>query len=544
VTQPERRRSTSTYDIFVVHAAADEPFVQGYLLAELGLPPERVARLPALQLGGWILEEIERCVESSRITVVVLSRACMDDHWVEAGQLLAAHASASPGASGALLPLLLEDCPLPVHMESRVKLDFRDPSRSVWNAEIDRLREYLGQPMVPTTEVMCPYRGMQAFTERDADRFFGRDAEIDRLIRWICSGHREIYIVGASGSGKTSLISAGLVPRLVQERDGFPRFHVRRFRPGEHPLDQLATALGGNTGAPRAAIDALLSRSELATALLLVIDQLEELFTLSDDRQRRDFFTALTLLRAEPRCVMVFALREDFRTDLLNNPSVTVQQNRIRFLKLEPLRGENLRASIEQPARDLDVYFERELISRLLDEADEPGAQPLLQETLLRLWKFRRQRLLTLADYHALGDGSRSGLAFALSVHAEEVLRGLPADQQTIALRILLRLISFGEGRADTRRQQPRDALHSIGDRAPDFNAVLQHLVANRLVITSDDKHGVVHVDLAHEVLIQAWTRFAEWIATSRAHEQRRRELELSATAWRVRGGKARTSIG
>jgi len=162
---------------------------------------------------------------------------------------------------------------------------------------------------------------------------------------------------------------------------------------------------------------------------------------------------------------------------------------------------------------------------------------PLLQETLFQLWGKRRQRLLALADYRALGDGSRTGLAFAVKEHADDVLGAMTEAQQAIAFRILLRLVHFGEGRADTRRQQPRAALRSEGEAAADFDAVLQRLVDHRLVtVSDDDRRGDVRVDLAHEILIHAWTTLVGRIRTWRVHEQRRRELEAAAAAWRARG--------
>jgi hypothetical protein len=146
------------YDVFVVHAdaAGDEAFVKGYLLAKLGLAPERVLRRQTLELGQYITEEIERGVRSSRVTIVVLSSAYMDDHWAAFGEQLAAYASVAKDVHGVLLPLLLEDCKLTMHVQSLVKLDFRDPSWALWNAEIDRLRAYLDRPAAPEADCRVP----------------------------------------------------------------------------------------------------------------------------------------------------------------------------------------------------------------------------------------------------------------------------------------------------------------------------------------------------------------------------------------------------
>jgi WD40 repeat protein len=528
------------YDMFVVHAdaAADEAFVNGYLLPRLELTPERVLQLQTLELAQVIAEEIERGVRSSRVTIVVLSAAYMEDHWAAFGEQLAAYASVAKDVHGVLLPLLLEDCKITMHVQSLVKLDFRDPSRASWEAQIDRLRGFLGRPAVPEPDLACPYPGMRPFTEGDAGRFFGREAELDNLVYRLRHGERELYVIGASGSGKSSLIGAGLVPRLARGIEGMPRFHVQSFRPGERPLERLAGALEGEMTEPVAALGHLLERYTPATALLLIIDQLEELFVIASDGQRRDFLAAVRALRADPRCILVFTLRADFYGAFLASSLWTDNEGRISRIDLRPLGSDSLRVAIERPARDVGVYVEPQLMARLLDDAArEPGALPLLQETLFQLWGKRRHHLLALADYRALSNSARTGMAFAVEKHADFVLGRLTLEQKTTAFRILLRLVNFGEGRADTRRQQPRDALRSESEMAASFDAVLQCLVNHRLVtVTGDDQHGDVRVDLAHEILIQAWPAFADEIQTWRALEQRRRELETAATAWRTRG--------
>lgn len=528
------------YDVFVVHAdvAADEAFVNGYLLPKLGLAPERVLRCQTLELGQSITEEIARGVRSSRITIVVLSAAYMDDHWAAFGEQLAAYASVARDGHGVLIPLLLENCKLTMHVQSLVKLDFRDQSRTLWDAEIDRLRAYLDRPAAVGADLPCPYPGMRPFTEDDAGRFFGREIELDNIVYRLRQGEREIYVIGPSGSGKSSLIAAGLVPRLTKGAEGLPRFFARTFRPGERPLERLAAVLEGDVATIAAAIERLLARHAPATSLLLVIDQLEELFAAAGDDQRRDFLAALRGLRADPRCVLVFTLRADFYGAFMTSSLWTENDGRISRIDLGPPGSDSLRVVIERPACDLGVYVQPELVSRLLDDAArEPGALPLLQEALFQLWGKRRERLLALADYQALSHGARTGLAFAVEKHAEFVLGRLTPAQKMTAFRILLRLVNFGEGRADTRRQQPRDALRSEGDVAGIFDVVLQSLVSHRLVtVTGDDQRRDVRVDLAHEILIQAWSTFADKIQTSRAYEQRRRDLEVAAAAWRASG--------
>jgi WD40 repeat protein len=529
------------HEVFIVHTDApdDVRFVDEYLLVNLALAPERVHRLQTLELGQLILAEIERGVRSSRVTIVVLSSAFMNDRLAGFGQQLAAYASVADDVRGTLLPLLLEDCELTMHIKSLVKLDFRNSAREVWEHEMARLCAYLERPAALPLHLPCPYPGMRPFTRDDGPRFFGRERELREILYRLRHGERELYVIGPSGSGKSSLLAAGLLPQLARSIEGLPRFLVQTIRPGEYPLERLAEVLGNDNAAPAAAIHQLLAQNAPATAVLLVIDQLEELFTTSRDDQRRGFFALVRALRADPRCVLVFALRGDFYySAFMNSPLWTGNEGRISRIDLGPLGRDSLEQVIECPARNVGIYLHTDLVSRLLDDADrEPGALPLLQETLRQLWEKRGGRRLALDDYEALGDGARTGLAFAVERHADFVFGTLTPRQKTIAFRILLRLVNFGEGRADTRRQQSRDALRSAGEVAADFDAVLQGLVVQRLVtVTSDDQRGDVRVDLAHEILIQAWSTFAARIGALRTQEQRRRDLEAAAAAWRDSG--------
>lgn len=528
------------YDAFIVHADndADNAFVLGYLLPQLGLPPNRVLRLQSLELGRFITDEVERGVRSSRVTIAVLSPACVDDDWAGYSQHIAAYASMANDVCGEFLPLVLGDCKLTMHAQSLVKLDFRDQSRGRWEAEIAKLRRYLDVPASAAANLVCPYRGMQPFTEEHADAFFGRDAELDRIQHWIRKGDREIYVIGPSGSGKSSLIAAGLLPRLAGNIDGLPRLHARTFRPGERPLQRLAEALEGSVAAPAVAIGALLVHYAPATSLLLVVDQLEDVFALADSEERHSFFACMGLLRADPRCVLVFTLRADFYGAFMESPLWTDRESEVSRIDLRPMRADCLRKVIENPARNRGVYVQPELIQRLLSDADrQPGVLPLLQETLVLLWSKRRHCLLALADYDALGDKDQTGLAFAVKEHADRVLDALNEQRRALALRILLRLVNFGEGRDDTRRQQRRAALCSDDEPVADFEFVLRWLIDNRLLtVTGDDRHRDVRVDLGHEILLQAWPTLVDWIAQQRDNEQQRRQLEADAQAWRERG--------
>ncbi|HEX7840729.1 MAG TPA: hypothetical protein VF469_24800, partial [Kofleriaceae bacterium] len=328
---------------------------------------------------------------------------------------------------------------------------------------------------------------------------------------------------------------------------GLGPFAVRALRPGEQPAARLYEALNLPPGQPFVAADgiaALLAHRGPGSSVLLVIDQLEELFTLASAGERDAFLAALRALRTERRCAVIVTLRADFFGALMESPLWPESRGRDPLSRIEvsPLRGQALREVIAAPARDAGVEVEPELIERLLaDAASEPGILPLLQETLVQLWDKRVDQRLTLADYQALGDGEQSGLAVALARRADATLRRFNAAQMDIARRISLRLISFGEGRSDTRRQQPRAKLRAAADDAADFAHVLQAMVDDRLLtIDEDDRGGEPRVDLAHEVMIAAWPALAGWIRSHRVDEQRRRQFEAAATQWVEHGRGAR----
>jgi hypothetical protein len=406
----------------------------------------------------------------------------------------------------------------------------------------------------------CPYPGMRPYNADDAGGFHGRDTEIAELIGRLRAGEREIFVIGPSGSGKSSLVIAGVLPRLARGVTGLGMFVVRELRPSEHPAARLGQALEvpageGLTVAER--VPALLAQRGPSVSLLLVVDQLEELFTLANASERARFFDALQALRAERRCTIVFTLRADFFGALMESTLWAERRGQLSRVEVSPLCDDALREAIALPARAVGVTVEPELIERLVaDAASEPGILPLLQETLVQLWDAHTDQTLTLADYEALGDGDRSGLAVALARRADATLRRFNAAQTEIARRILLRLISFGEGRSDTRRQQPRAQLRAARDVAADFAFVLQTMVDDRLLTVDEDVAGerridLAHeilisagpkladwtrseprVDLAHEVMITAWPKLAIWLKTRREDEQQRRRLEVAAAQW------------
>jgi WD40 repeat protein len=523
------------YDLFVSYADPDREWVVGYLLPALGVPTGRLVTKEQFQLGAPLVNEFERAVRDSRFTVIVLSGAYLSDDWSVFGEQLASHAVVADGRDR-LVPLLLESTPIPLRVDFRVRLDCT--SRARWEPETARLRKLLGRPDPQPEQLACPYPGMVPFGPSTAHLFHGREQEVAGLRRRL-RHQRLVLVVGPSGSGKSSLVSAGLLPELAR-RDG-NRWLVRWLRPGSAPSQALASALGGwpagdaardLPGDPSAAIRALLNREPAAERLLLVVDQLEEVFAQAPEPEQARFVAALSALRRAEQCAVVLTMRADFYPELMTSGLWPLTPG--ERVEVVPLRGAALRRALEQPAVQAGVRLEPGLLERLLaDAADEPGALPLMQETMVLLWEQRERRLLTLPAYEAMGGQEGGGLTVALATRADAALAGLASDQQTIARRILLRLVQLGEGRGDTRRQQPIAALRAAGEEPSRFDATLRQLTDHRL-LTLSGEGDEAKADLAHEAIIAGWPTMRRWIEQDRQGLRVQRQLSEDALEWQA----------
>ncbi len=392
----------------------------------------------------------------------------------------------------------------------------------------------------------CPYPGMVPFRAADAKYFYGREDEVTRMVQ-LLRRQRFMVVIGPSGSGKSSLVYAGLLPALEKSNYFADNYWlIRTMRPGPNPTEVLADITGADvrTGDfEPGTVDALLKANPPAERLLLLVDQFEEVFTQADREEQARFIAALQAFRVPENCALILTLRADFYPDLMTSYLWPVDAS--QRVEVAPLRGEALREAIQRPAADVGVRIEDNLVDHLLaDAADEPGALPLLQETMGLLWDDMAQRTLPYSAYERLSrgagdaDGALSGLAVAIAMKADATLAELNPAQQILARRIFLRLIQFGEGRADTRRQQPVASLHAANDAPGAFDQTLEHLTANRLLTRSGgDDNNPPAVDISHESLIDGWSRLQDWADERREAEQIRRRLEGKAAEW-VRLGK------
>ena len=372
----------------------------------------------------------------------------------------------------------------------------------------------------------CPFPGMAAYGQGQADVFFGRDADVsevvDRMQRRNC-----VALVGPSASGKSSLLSAGVVPVLRQSG-----WSIVVTRPGRHPMGSLAAAM------------AQLLRVGDVKHRLLVVDQLEEVFG-SEPTEGEAFIHAL--LGERDRIAVAVAVRADFYGQVMTSPLwPMVRDHRFDVL---PLGGDQLEAAVIGPCDRVGVYIEPALVDRLrIDAADEPGRLPLLQETLVLLWNRLDRRYLPLRAYEALvlprtvyGREPRTGLQVALARHADATLAELSETDRQVARRVFIQLVQFGVGRQDVRRQCTLAELRAGDDNPEEVERVVRHLDAARLITLGSGLEGdsTPVVDLAHEAIITAWPALADWIREHRAAEHQRRWLADRSDEWRAGGGNA-----
>jgi GAF domain-containing protein len=451
-------------------------------------------------------------------------------------------------AAFAVLPVLRagDNPPLnllkfPIWLDLRADEDYA--SRLEALASIARDRRHLselGDAACHSRLHICPYRGLRNFREEDSDFYFGRDDVAEQLLATLNSQDM-VAVVGSSGSGKSSLMRAGLVPRL-RRADPATIWEVVAMRPGEHPAESLrgafmplleprldeaerARRVSENAGATLQDIVGRVLRQEAdADRLLLIIDQWEEIYSLTDEGSRRRFITEL-LSTANRDCKVVLGLRGDAYGHVTRDRELS---DRLQgaLVNAGPMRREELRAAIIGPAEKAELDFDEGLIDSLLDDVgDEPANLPLLEFVLQALWQSRGGRRLLNKEYAELG-----GLHGAIARRAAVEYGKLGPNEREITRRSLLRLISIGEGEEIAGR---RVALHSFG---ADARAVIARLAAARLLVVNWDPLALCEmVELGHEALIGSWAELHEWVEAEREFSHTLRRVRDAASDWRRR---------
>jgi tetratricopeptide (TPR) repeat protein len=393
---------------------------------------------------------------------------------------------------------------------------------------------------------ICPYRGLLHFREEDAPFFFGREASIDKLMDAV---QRQYFVavVSASGSGKSSVVRAGLVPRLRSDRR--TAWETVILVPTDQPLKALARALISLLEPAMDEVNRLAEASKLAehfrsgtislydiverilekhsgtNRVLIVVDQFEELYTLTSDQEaRRHFLDELLAAssRAGSKVNIVLTVRGDFVGKALAYRPLSdrLQDSQIN---LGPMTREELECAIRKPAQKIQLEFESGLVRRILnDVGDEPGNLPLLEFVLKELWNKRRGHVLLNETYDAIG-----GLQGAVATKADEILKGLSRAEQRILQRVFLRIVRPSEGSEDTRRRA------AFSELSPEAIDLVTKLANERLLVTNQSASGLEQtVEVAHEALISNWGTLRGWVNEDREFLLWRERLGALLTEW------------
>ncbi len=409
----------------------------------------------------------------------------------------------------------------------------------------------------------CPYQGLEAFEEEQKQFFFGRERVIDQ-IRHKLNHKPFIPIIGASGSGKSSVVRAGLIPSLKKSESGWRV--LKPIKPGIEPLTKLIGAfeeffqgkkneklLYGFIKNESEGLVKLIERLPDSERFLLFIDQFEEVFTVCPVEAERQRFIELITQVAEitdSRLAVVTTMRADFLEPCLQyEPLTQLIQNQAIYMP--PLLGADLEKAIAKPAELQGYRLEDGLLGAILKDS---GSLPLLQFALTELWekRDRQNHLLTLEQYEAM-----EGAIGSLNRHAQKVYtykdfsEDSPTEErgkqeQEWIKRIVLKLVRTGQDEKDTRQRQPKGKLLAIaGDNPEDrdaLNEVIDELVQGRLLVTgeaeekpdiADSVENAKMIDLAHEALMEGWMRFAKWRKEDRQLRRLINRMEDALQEWK-----------
>ncbi len=402
-------------------------------------------------------------------------------------------------------------------------------------------------PAASEERLRNPYKGLRAFSEADAQDFFGRAALVDRLVhRLTVDGLRFLAVVGPSGSGKSSAVRAGLVPAL---RRSDARWYVVEVVPGPRPFAALETALRRVAVQPvppataadlradparlPAVVDALLPQDDRDSPVLLVVDQLEELFGQVEPDERRAFLDALTGAGSSTGRVRVLVtLRADFYDRPLASPALAglVQAG---TQVVVPLTAEELEQAVVEPAERAGLRVEPALLAQVVaDVGHAPGALPLLQYALTELAEGADEGVLRLAAYRELG-----GVAGALVQRADGLHERSTGPERAIARQLLLQLVDPSDSGADLRRRVLQDDLvRRTDDPATAAGVVTAYGSARLLAFDRDPATRQPTVEVAHEALLQQWAVLRGWIDAARDDLRATQRLAAAAREWAESG--------
>lgn len=404
---------------------------------------------------------------------------------------------------------------------------------------------------------ICPYLGLRAFTEEDAQYFYGRASLIQNLINHITT-QSFLAVVGASGSGKSSVVQAGLISqlRLGKQLPGSEKWLIKSIRPGARPLEVLARLSDDNANV----LEGLLYQGvegfvywlrSCAATVVLIVDQFEELFTLAPDSDRQKFLELVlgALRYASDKFKLIMTLRADFMAPALEITALAQLLQSSSVLVPPRLSDDDYRSVIIKPAEQVGLKVQAGLVEVLLQELSPNSASdlPLLEFVLEQLWEKRVDGELTLAVYQQhLG-----GIAGALERRAQAVYDNLDSAAQKCARWIFLSLTQLGEGTEDTRRRVLKSDL-AVKKYPPALvERTLQALTAAKLIVMNVEEeltgigknvetryitsfpHPPITIEVAHEILIRHWSTLRWWLEENRNRLRLQRQIEQAAQLWK-----------
>ena len=544
--------TASSYDLFLSYNSADRGVVEDIAqrLREQGLEPflDRWYLAP----GARWRSKLEDTLSSCKAVAIFVGSGEMG-RWQQSEIDVALDLQANC-PSFPVIPVLLPDCEPPLgFLRQLTWVDLRN--QALDQAIIILAKAARGEPPGPDLQrhldsvhaSICPYRGLFYFREEDAPFFFGRELAIERLMDEI-QQNPFVAVVGASGSGKSSVVRAGLVPKLRRDRD--TGWEIVILVPTDQPLKALARALLPLLEPLMGEIERLAEAAKLAEhfrsgtislcdiigrilekqsgtdRVLIVVDQFEELYTLtSDEELRRRFVDELLAAssRAGSRVNITLTLRGDFVGKVLAYRPLCDRLQDAQ-INLGPMTREELERAICRPAEKIQLQFEAGLVRRILnDVGDEPGNLPLLEFVLKGLWDKRRGRILLNETYDAIG-----GVQGAVATKADELFKGFSPEEQKILQRVFLRIVRpSAESGLDTRRRV------AFTELPPEGEELVIKLANERLLVTNRSAGGLEKtVEVAHEALISNWSTLRAWLNEDREFLLWRDRLGLLFAQW------------
>jgi len=548
--QPTLEALPRTFDVFLSHNSSEKEAVEALatkLRDDFGLKPWFDKW--HLQSGSVWQDKLDEGLRSSRACAIFLGPSGITPWQLQemrVAQVL--HAEQQPFQ---VIPVILpggDGKNFPLFIRSNFNwIDFRN------GLDNPVTLKQLAQSITGETEPpshsefgsdVCPFKGLDAYKEEDAEFFFGREIFVEQRLVEHLRQSRFLAVVGMSGSGKSSVVRAGLIPALKRGALlGKETAPIITMKPGSRPLEELAVQLLALLPGMslRQIIDDLKSserslhlafRQMTAARHLFLIDQFEELFTqTTDEEERQAFFKNLVYAAtlSDSPLLIVITMRSDFLSKCAQYRDVNslICEN---FEQVPYMTPDELRRAIIEPAKRAELKFQMGLVDLIMKEIDSSANNlPLLQHTLLELWQRRRENQLSTTVYHELG-----GVHGSLAQHAERVFTQLAAEQQAVVQRMFMRLVTLGEGTEDTRRRATKAELLSFGEGA---SQAIELLVKHRLLTAATDPATQDEtIEVVHEALIRGWPRLAGWIDQDRDFNRFRQKLTSDAEEWNTRG--------